>query len=355
MRIVFKALDTLVFRDGKPFGSSGDTWADSLVFPTPTTLYGALRGIYFSQNPDQQPKAKTDEDPTKDLRINSIFFCNLKDHSYLLPVPKDVVKAEQNGAEKIELLELIPNMSTSNPLPFIFSAPDEADEVENIEGFIDEGSFGDYVNANVSASVDSVQSMSDLVTTEPKIGIAIDKSKRSVQEERLYRLAQHRYTNLGIVVDFEGIEIADKGLAKFGGEAKGAVYEKYAGSMQLSNSFEGDIFKLVLLTPAIFSQGWIPDFIDPNTMEGKDIKVRLIAAALGRAQYIGGWDMKENLPKPMRKAVPAGSVYFFELLDKNDAEKVQERFHLRSIVKETFLQKEGYGICAVAKAQGVRQ
>ena len=356
MRIVIEALDTLVFRDGKPFGSSGDTWADSLMFPTPTTLYGALRGAYFSQNPDQFPKANTPDDPTKDLHIKGIFFCNLNEGGYLFPIPRDLVKTEQNGKEKIALLEIVPNVATSSPLPYIFAAADECDEVENIDGFMGEWSFGDYINADVSTlTPQNLYLYGDYVSTEPKIGIALDRSRRTAQDERLYRLAQHRYNGLGIVVDFEGIEIADSGVLKLGGEAKGARYEKYDGSFEVTSGLDGDIFKIVLLTPAIFSQGWIPDFIDPSTMKGKEMHVRLVAAAIGRSQYIGGWDMKENLPKPMKRAVPAGSVYFFELLDKADAKRVMERFSLRSIVEDVSLQKEGYGICAVAKAQGVRK
>ena len=356
MKVVFKALDTLVFRDGKPFGNGGDTWADSLMFPTPTTLYGALRGAYFSQNPDQLPKANTPEDPTKDLCIKGIYFCNLKEGGYLFPIPRDLVKTEQDSGEKITLLNLIPNVATSNPLPYIFTVFDECDKVENVEGFMGEWSFGDYINADISTlSPQNLYLYGNFVSIEPKIGIALDRGRRTAQEERLYRLAQYRYNGLGIVVDFEGIEIADYGVLKLGGEAKGARYEKFEGSFEAAGSLDGDMFKVVLLTPAIFSQGWIPDFVDPYTMEGKDIQVRLVAAAIGRAQYIGGWDMQKKFPKPMKKAVPPGSVYFFELIDKVDAKNILDRFSLRSIVADTSLQKEGYGICTVAKAQGVRQ
>jgi len=37
-----------------------------------------------------------------------------------------------------------------------------------------------------------------------------------------------------------------------------------------------------------------------------------VAAAVGRLQPIGGWDVARREPKPIHTAVPAGSIYYFE-------------------------------------------
>jgi CRISPR-associated protein Cmr3 len=80
--------------------------------------------------------------------------------------------------------------------------------------------------------------------------------------------------------------------------------------------------RMVLATPAIFSKGWLPGWIDSVTLEGipprlKDdtkFKLKLISACTDRWRPISGWSAKAKSrgPKAIRRMVPAGSVYFFE-------------------------------------------
>jgi CRISPR-associated protein Cmr3 len=49
-----------------------------------------------------------------------------------------------------------------------------------------------------------------------------------------------------------------------------------------------------------------------------------------RSVSIGGWNMAKNQPKPMRKAVPAGSVYYFRLENEDYTEKI-EKFSILKI------------------------
>ena len=44
---------------------------------------------------------------------------------------------------------------------------------------------------------------------------------------------------------------------------------------------------------------------------------------MGKYTSIGGFDVERGRPKPMKRAVPAGSVYYFELLE-GDLEKVKD-------------------------------
>jgi CRISPR-associated protein Cmr3 len=89
-------------------------------------------------------------------------------------------------------------------------------------------------------------------------------------------------------------------------------------------------FLLYLATSALFTQDplWLPDFIDPDsltgTRDGVTLRVRAVAAA--RPVPIGGWDLANNQPRPMRLAVPAGSVYWCEALD-GTGQDVMEAFH----------------------------
>ena len=79
-------------------------------------------------------------------------------------------------------------------------------------------------------------------------------------------------------------------------------------------------FKLYLATPAIWNGD--TDFAVPNLFTAE---AELIAAAVGKAVYVGGFDMAKNEPKAMQRAVPAGSVYYFKLKNaKNAAQQINE-------------------------------
>lgn len=82
-----------------------------------------------------------------------------------------------------------------------------------------------------------------------------------------------------------------------------------------------DRLRIVLTTPARFDGGWLPDgfTLVGEHFEGKLLSelppMRLRAACVGRPQAGSGWDMAKRQPKRGVRLAPAGSVYFFELLD----------------------------------------
>ncbi|MDY6993910.1 MAG: type III-B CRISPR module-associated Cmr3 family protein, partial [Pseudomonadota bacterium] len=109
MNIRIRPLDTFFFRDGKPFSSGQETWADGVFPPSPSTLYGALRAIYFSHHPEQFKKANTVEDPSLNLKIKGIFL-EIGEQRYL-PLPNDCVVTKEGNEY---LLEVIPNNHISS-------------------------------------------------------------------------------------------------------------------------------------------------------------------------------------------------------------------------------------------------
>jgi len=343
MTIQINPLDTLIFRDGRPFGSDSDGWANSLMLPSLTSIYGALRAIYFAQNSKKinVSNITDDNDPTKNLIIKNLFF--ISKNIPIFPIPKDLVLKSKND-KNIYSLDLIENTTTSNSLEMIFKSA--FDNASKANGFLTKSNFSKYLKGNKKVQFKSLE---NYILSEAKIGIGRNDNTKSVDEGKLYRVGLKRYRNLSIIVDFEGIEIEEEGLLRFGGEGKGAYYKSIDDiNLPQCEKLDSDIFKLILLTPAIFEQGWIPDFIKDN-FEGEfeKIKVKLIATAIGKAEYIGGWDIQKNKPKSMFKAVPAGSVYYFKLLNSSDRDKIVEAFNYKSIVKLENFKKEGYGVSVV--------
>lgn len=82
---------------------------------------------------------------------------------------------------------------------------------------------------------------------------------------------------------------------------------------------------LYLATPTLFDDGWRPPF-------GPDEGVKLSAAAVGRPIAFGGWDLKKRSPKPIRSAVPAGSVYYYRIEDASKARQFIEDYHFNQSV-----------------------
>jgi CRISPR-associated protein Cmr3 len=332
-------IDTLIFRDGKPFGQGDDTWTNSLMFPTPNVIYGALRAIYFSQNPDKLNLANTENDPTKDLKITKILFFDENDKSLIFPIPQDIMKLK-NQNDELTLSTLKENRNTSNNLPYIFECKEEC---EKTEGFIIDQSFLKYIKAQEEIKY---KELDQYICKEPKIGNKRNDKTKTTDENSLFRIDFQRYKNLSLIIEFEGNNIDNKGLLKLGGEAKGAYYEEFKTDfLPKIEKLSSDMFKLYFLTPAIFKNGILPSWIDKKTLKGEynGVKLELIAISNTKPQYIGGWDIKENRPKPMFKAVGSGSVYYFKII--SGKEKVIETFNYKTISE--IEQDKGYGIAIV--------
>lgn len=340
MIIEIEALDTLIFQDGKPFEKSNDSWGSSLILPTPSTLYGALRATYFAKYFDELSKANEDNDPTKGLKIN---FIGLQYQDNLIfASPKDCV--ELNG--KVITLNLEKNILTNNPLSYIFSSQEE---VENLNSaYLKNGNFKRYLSCKAFKSFVAEDSF---VGKESKIGIGLNRQTKTTGEGLLYRVEMLRYKDLKIVVDFDGLNLEDSGLMRLGGEAKGVTYKQVEKLDIPVVDISSNIFKLYLLTPAIFENGWYPDWIDKENDfigEYKGFKLKLVASAMGKYQSIGGFDIKKREPKKMMKTVPMGSVYYFEILE-GEKEQVINAFNLSKI--SDIRKEEGYGLVIVGDVQ----
>ncbi|RKY69198.1 MAG: hypothetical protein DRP97_05570 [Candidatus Latescibacterota bacterium] len=103
-------------------------------------------------------------------------------------------------------------------------------------------------------------------------------------------------------------------------------------------------FFIYLATPAIFRNGWYRDF--SSKFDGD---VKMVGAAVKKPLYISGWKIRGNsfkgYPRPIRKAVPAGSVYFFEAESWGDEqfEEFYEKYHFKESLSDEY-PSAGFGI-----------
>jgi len=141
------------------------------------------------------------------------------------------------------------------------------------------------------------------------------------------------------------------GPGPLGGEHRMAVIEPDSGSWPvcptalMKRLSESKQVRLVLATPGVFEYGWRPQWLDPTTKTGSppglegDILLKLVAACVPRRQPVSGWDYSKRVegdaenpgrPKPVRWTAPAGSVYFFEVVE-GDAGILAEKCWLESV------------------------
>ena len=162
--------------------------------------------------------------------------------------------------------------------------------------------------------------------------------------------------------ELEGIEskdlFSDKNhstFIKLGGESKTAnisYVDKRDGEIkedidELSEFInEHRRFKIYFMTPAIFQNGWYPDFvIKSDDYYLKDFpSFKMVAAAVGKSRHIGGWDLGKNRPKDMMRAVPSGSVYFFSA-EKGVEISVDELVNYFHRKNHSLRKEEGFGFC----------
>lgn len=108
--------------------------------------------------------------------------------------------------------------------------------------------------------------------------------------------------------------------------------------------------RLVLATPAIFSGGWKPGWISSgaHALEGApvaaNVRLRLVSAVIARWQPLSGWSLEKGTtgPKPIRRMVPAGSVYFFEVTEGDGADLAA--CWLKSVCDAEQDRRDGFGL-----------
>ncbi|MEW6006316.1 MAG: type III-B CRISPR module-associated protein Cmr3 [Stygiobacter sp.] len=360
MKIKIDAIDTLFFKDGKPFSMGEETWADGIFPPPPSVIYGALRTTFFSENPNELSKANTNDDPTQNLVIKEISFTY--GETEYVPIPLDYAKKKNekvNIAYRLKPETMINLSSSSLNNNFLRLSPSEnIEEIESVdEAIISFSSLKRYLKGEESKV--SYIKLSDLVLSEPKIGIGRDDALHTTDEGKLYRVGLKRLyekkengnkiNSLSLLVAFDGLDLPEKGLIKLGAEGKAAKYSLIQDEVQVFTDDELDkindkSFIIYLLTPALFKNGWYPDFM--NNELTKNLGLELVTASIGKPISLAGFDMVKKIPKLMRKAVPGGSVFFVKS-NQVSFKEVYKSLNNKSISE--YNRKEGLGLCFIGR------
>lgn len=379
MNILIKPVDVLFFRDSKPFSRGSEHFTRSIFPPLPQTLYGALRtkametlgcdymefakGRLILNNNELVEKSGGMGVHEKELgtvyeqgtfKLKGPFL--LKDDTIYMKLPADVKKVNEEylilspfSLEEIgitsdlDILENYPHIQTQFP-------------VEDVEGYLSLSEFTRYLMGEKIQKNEAIKS-SEIYDYELRTGIGVNSDTNITGEGLLYTIGFIRLNNgWSFYASAENLSaLPSAGLIKFGGDNRVCEYEKTTEDpFKYYTSKIGEIkkivknkkrFKLVLLTPAEFNEGWMPGGFNENLeLNFNGIKIKLITASVGRPENISGWDMAQKKAKPLRKLVPAGSVYYFEIIE-GEVEKIFDTLNFKSLSDKNI--HSGFGLTLI--------
>lgn len=338
-------LSPLIARDSRPFGVGQGNRVRSMDWISPSVIAGAVRTAVW----------KAEDTLTPD-QLKTIEVCGgfpVLDERMYLPRPLDALihKADE-AAGTADVLRVRPmdgNAGVRMPHASLVPSapvgmPEEDFKPESGDAFWPLEAMAEWLGCEddqpVSMKLDGlpapVKEDRTNVTILPESGAAedarlftttgLDFVRKPKEGTSKGRLSQMR---IGVRVNFgKYAPLPEHLLVPLGGERRLAevrMAEADEGFWEVpkSLSWTGKKWlRMVLATPAIFEKGWLPGWLreeDGKLMgevPGSGVSVRLVSAVVGRWKPLSGWSYEKgrNGPKALRRMVPAGSVYFFEVL-----------------------------------------
>lgn len=376
----FNALDSLFFREARPFDSIGGSELSS-VFPPPTsTLAGAIRsaigefnGVDWQRYLLDYPELKQqlgDSDSLGEFSIAGVFLSRSDEEGNrerLYPVPAHLVKAAGRlnflCVGKAVRCDLGENVQLA-------AAPKDAegeaiDSVKSLENhWLTQAGFEQVLHGQCPALKDLVPAKA-LFDKETRLGIGRNNQTRTAEIGLLYQ-TQHIRPTPALAIDVEinhpqSMSYPTSGIVRLGGEGRGASFQVAPETHTLPTCPDAENvqgIKLILLSSVYVPQTEVyvplPSFTKVEqggrtVWQGKinGIELTLHCAILGKALREGGWDLQNKKPKAVRSLVPAGSVFYCSV-DNGNIKTALTTLHGQQIADQSTLDKSmGHGLLAV--------
>jgi len=362
IEIKINPCDSLISRDGRPFGPGQGVRMRPLQWIYPSVLAGSLRTLL-----GKQAGGNFDDDTVNALKKLTIAGpLPLKDGQLYFPAPKDMLINSEprqcfalrpqvtsagegcNFAETDTNLQPTLMMGTAKddfkpqaPLPF-WSQNKMTEWLINASG---ENFTPPPSSPTTSQKLNQTPDYLDFPECDKRIHVKIDPERLVGEEEMLFMstaLAFEEGYSLAARVEtkdrFKDALRQLNNVHPLGGERRIAHWcanknnsdnwscpEKIQSALKKQPELnEKKRVRMVLATPASFKHGWKPGWLKENLTgvpPGCTINLKLIGACIERWQPISGWSLEKGRrgPKPIRRLVPAGSVYFFEVCGDGDA------------------------------------
>jgi CRISPR-associated protein Cmr3 len=360
--------DVLFFRDGRPSTRGEDHYLRSLFPPNPSTLYGALRTRRLAdenvslQRLRRQGKSLWNALPA-DLRAELgewRGFGSLEvrgpwlvrgTEEVLLPAPGDLAVVPRPSEEHAAPPDPDPDLDREPRPPaaervarFLATDADPRRGGHSHAGALlrpyewKNGTWQRWSGSTPPRSAAGWFLTSDgyaawargaapdpgqlvhadrLWVSEPRVGVGLESGRRMAEDGQLYtfgfvRLRQDVY--LGF--EARGTALAPGCRVVLGGEGRTCWLDRGPVLPQapVPGAGGGAGLRLATATPTLAQHGSaLPGFTalgEAGALTGR--RLRLAGACVPGHTLVGGWDLARGGPKPLRRAIPAGSTFLLQ-------------------------------------------
>ncbi len=312
--------DTLSPRGHLLFGAAGSFGAAAMP-PAPSVFAGAWRSAVLGSDATRLAAFERREQATADLdfRLTHVSLARRLNggKEALFPLPADLV-ALDDGLHRLEPQAPPAGIRLAHPLPLtaVLRAPQGKPKAGQ---WLTDAGFRDYLHDKLPAA-DRLVAASELWQRDLRPGLALDGTTRTGEDGALFSVEHIALApGVGFIVGATGADAALRpgGALRLAGDGRSAQWEPIdwtPPAAPLEAITARRRFRLVLATPGLFADGWLPPGVDPVThrLASADFSTQLVCAAVPRAELVSGWDLLKNQPKPALRAAPAGSVYWFD-------------------------------------------
>jgi CRISPR-associated protein Cmr3 len=397
---IIEPRDSLIVRDGRPFGVGSGIRATSLDFPFPSTTTGGVRtraglnddGVFDVNSIDAVKEIGTAGPLLIELDQDAVI------RDWLMPAPSDalIVRDESDEAKvQIKCLNPINEAESSTNIEMALlpvgvrtllrGKPTQGPKfwhwTQFKEWLIESKDFstsrkalghdGPDKDSRVHASLNA--SFTTGATGDNNLfqtrGLEFRRTQDGEKPQSARRLALAVF-----VQDSAQAQRIKTGLAPLGGERRLVVWREDRGDKAKNILLCPDLIKskiinsrccrLVLLTPAFFNQGSNPEWV---LQPRKGVTAKLKAIAHNHYLVVSGWDFAKvqikndkqivGEPKPTRRLVPAGAVLFLELDGNNIGEWIDDTW-FRCISDDDPTgplnpRKDGFGLAMLGTWDGI--
>lgn len=376
--------DPLVARDGRPFGAGQGNRMRGLPWLLPSVVAGSFRtalvksreGVNFSGDIPQR---------LMQIAVAGIF--PVHDGNLYLPAPNDaVMEPDKNGKGIKSLHRAVPQSITGgcdlpedSLQPVMLSESQAGEDFKPAEvptwwpaGKYTEWLLGKKMCFDPSFLGSPLSETRDHVSLDAErgaaaegqifstVGLNLTHLPRFGMESSKHLSERFAEIHLSTRVNIPDSEITLKMDPSFrinhslGGERRMVHWqrcEKQVTGWVCPDEIrevliQAEQVRMILATPGIFKDGWKPGWLNEQlegAPPGCDSKLKLVGVCNHRWKAISGWSLAEPRgPKPIRRMVPAGSVYFFKC-EKGAATKLADQW-LQPVSDHEQERRDGFGL-----------
>jgi CRISPR-associated protein Cmr3 len=388
---LIEPLDPLIARDGRPAAVGRFT---TTGFPYPSMIAGAVRTRMGSENGAFTLAGNALEELKEKVHVRGPLLAELSPEDgtvlqWLAPAPRDAVFLQENGItarrrlapRPLESGQAMDSLVEKGLLPIGFQGSRvHGKSPKDIPSFWSWSTFASWLSApmdQTGVKLASLGTMSLPVETRAHLALQADErvgidgmlfetsGLRFLQEGKT-RLAPSRFALSlrcqGATVAGRSLELHEQ-IAPLGGERRLARWSPASSDWpEMPRNVKEQIVtsrraRLILLTPAMFKNGPLPAWNDQSWPLGAPVRAKVSGAAVPRPEVVSGWDLAadngagkpKGRPKPTRRLVASGSVYFLNLEGgtAQDVERWCEETWLACVSDDEQDRRDGFGLAVL--------